>query len=372
MRYYLVLFTFFISFISLSFSGFYNPPTEILGGTELNGNGCVCHSLDRDYDVMVWVEGPDTLMSGQTGLYKMFMAGGPAEAGGYNVAGRYGVMNTVDSLSNWDYRTPNELIQAFPLEFASTSDTIFWPFEYTSTDSSETDTIYSVGLSIVYDHIPDSLDRWNFGSKFPIIVIDEVVPVELVSFTALKNDNSVLLSWMTASEINNSGFEIQRFQDYPNGFLQDEINRINDWQIVGFVDGMGTTTEYSNYSFIDEGLTSGRYAYRLKQIDFDGTFTYSDEVQIDLESPVQFILEQNYPNPFNPKTKISWQSSVSSQQTLKIYDMLGNEIATLVNEFMEAGKYEVEFNAELLPSGVYYYQLKTGDLSETKKMVLLK
>jgi hypothetical protein len=133
--------------------------TNVIGCTELNGDGCVCHSFERDTDVAVWVEGPDTLVVGQTGLYKMFLTGGPAEAGGYNVAGRFGTMEIVDTLSVRHPLEVNELTQSFPLLFPSSSDTIYWEFEYTASASSPTDTIYSCGLSLVYDSIPDFHDR---------------------------------------------------------------------------------------------------------------------------------------------------------------------------------------------------------------------
>ncbi len=114
-------------------------------------------------------------------------------------------------------------------------------------------------------------------------------------------------------------------------------------------------------------------SYRLKQVDYDGSFEYSDEVEVmNSITPDEYFLSQNYPNPFNPSTKISWQVPVGSHQTLKIYDVLGNEVATLVDEYKPAGSYEVEWNAAGLPSGIYFYQLKAGSFVESKKMVLLK
>ncbi len=141
---------------------------------------------------------------------------------------------------------------------------------------------------------------------------------------------------------------------------------------VGFVDGNGTTTESQTYSFKDENLSAGKYQYRLKQIDFDGTFEYSNIVEVEILSPAKFSLEQNYPNPFNPLTKISWRSPVDSWQTLKVFDVLGNEVATLSNQEKPAGNYEVEFDASELSSGVYYYQLRAGDFIQNKKMIVLK
>jgi photosystem II stability/assembly factor-like uncharacterized protein len=197
------------------------------------------------------------------------------------------------------------------------------------------------------------------------------IPVELTSFTSSVTNNNVTLNWQTATETNNQGFELQRLND-------SKIEILKNWENIGFVNGKGTTTELQAYSFVDENLEAGKYQYRLKQIDFDGTFDYSNTNEVEINSPAKFSLAQNYPNPFNPSTKISWQSPVGNWQTLKVYDILGNEVATLVNEEKAAGKYEIEFNsvetlhATSLPSGVYFYQLKAGDYIETKKMILMR
>jgi hypothetical protein len=363
----LLLLGIFVSFLAYSYSGLFEHPTELLGGTELNGAGCVCHTVVRDTTVKVWIEGPDTLFAGQTGIYHMYLAGGPAQAGGYNVAGRFGTMVLTDTFSFWDYRSPNELTQAFPLVFPSTDDTIYWEFGYTASDSSASDTVYSCGLSIVYDGIPDSLDRWNFGPKFPVTIVQGTIPVELSYFNAKLKGQSVELNWATSTETNNKGFEIQR--------REKSGSENKNWKTIGFISGKGTSTEKNIYSFVDNNLLNGIYYYRLKQIDYDGSFVLSDEVEIDFSIPVSFNLYQNFPNPFNPNTKIIWQSSIGSWQTLKVYDVLGNEVATLVDEYREAGRYEVDFNvgqAISLSSGVYIYQLKVGDYSISRKMVLLK
>ncbi len=211
---------------------------------------------------------------------------------------------------------------------------------------------------------------WVVGENGNILITNNGgIPVELISFSADVNLNGVSLTWATATETNNQGFEIQRSED-------SKIEKLQEWEIVGFVSGNGTTTEPQSYSFIDENLSASKYQYRLKQIDFDGTFEYSSTIEVEVNSPTKFSLEQNYPNPFNPSTKISWQSPVISWQTLKVYDILGNEIATLVNEEKSAGQYEVEFNPESSiknpASGIYFYQLKAGDFVETKKMILMK
>jgi len=192
-----------------------------------------------------------------------------------------------------------------------------------------------------------------------------IVPVELISFGANRSNNFITINWSTATELNNRGFEIERSFDK------------NEWRIIGFREGAGTTSEQQEYSYSDciSDITTSKLYYRLKQIDFNGAYEYSEVIEIEI-GPRNFSLEQNYPNPFNPSTKISWQSPVGSWQTLKIYDVLGNEVATLVNEYRSAGSYEVEFNTSSLnhhpSSGIYFYQLKSGEFVETKKMLLIK
>jgi hypothetical protein len=196
------------------------------------------------------------------------------------------------------------------------------------------------------------------------------VPVELSSFTAEFIDNTVKLKWTTVTETNNKGFEIQRSEvrdEYVN-----PLSEKSEWEKIGYVAGYGTTTKPNAYVFEDRNVKNGIYKYRLKQIDFDGSFKYSKEISISLNPAFEFSLEQNFPNPFNPSTKISWQLPVRGQVSLKVYDILGNEVATLVNEEKSAGIYEVNFNAVNLPSGVYFYRIKAGDFIQTKKMILLK
>ncbi len=360
----IILLMLFIAIVTFAFSGLHER--DLLGGTQLNGAGCVCHTLERDTTVSVWIEGPDTLVKGQTGLYKMYLANGPAEAGGQNVAGRFGIMSLVDTLSVWDSLSPNELTQAFPLPFPSPQDTIYWEFAYTAPDSVVTDTLYSCGLSIVYDHIPDFHDRWNFGPKFPVEIIEGLVPVELTGFSAITGDGNIILKWQTSTEINNSGFEIQRIKDAS-------IEKSGQWESIGFVNGNGTTTETNSYTFKDENLCAGKYQYRLKQIDFDGSFNFSKIIEVESENISTFTLLQNYPNPFNPSTKIQYKISQQEFVLLTVYNSVGEKVVQLVNRIQPAGMYNVEFNADAkLSSGIYFYELKTGDNILTKKMLLLK
>ena len=191
------------------------------------------------------------------------------------------------------------------------------------------------------------------------------LPVELVSFAADVKDSKVQLSWQTATEINNYGFEIERRID------KDE------WSNIGFIEGHGNSSSPKSYSFIDNSPLGGnKFQYRLKQIDNDGQFEYSDVVEVDV-IPNQFELSQNYPNPFNPSTKIRYSipSSVKGQSIkviLKVYDILGNEVATLVDEEKGPGIYEVEFSTIGLASGIYIYRIESTEFMDTKKMVLLR
>lgn len=199
-----------------------------------------------------------------------------------------------------------------------------------------------------------------------LIDFDMEVPVELVSFSASLVDYNVHLEWSTATETNNSGFEIERLQN-------PKIESLQNWEKIVFVSGYGTTTEPKSYSFIDENVTTGNYKYRLKQIDNDGTFTYSNEVEVVVDfAPKEFVLNQNFPNPFNPVTTISWHSPVGTHQVLKVFDVLGNEITTLVNEYKNAGIHEVEFFATDLASGIYFYRITAGSYTEIMKMILLR
>ncbi len=193
-----------------------------------------------------------------------------------------------------------------------------------------------------------------------ILSVQNPIPVEFVSFSAISNNNTVLLSWKTATEINNQGFEIQRKRDG------------SDWNKVGFVAGYGTTTEVQSYSYRDENLPSDRYLYRLKQIDYDGTVDYSNIVEVEVTPSNTYFLAQNYPNPFNPSTTIAFSIADEGMVMLKVYDILGNEVKTLLAEEKSAGEYKVTFDASDLSSGVYYYQLTSGGFTSTKKLILMK
>ena len=190
------------------------------------------------------------------------------------------------------------------------------------------------------------------------------IPVELTSFNAKVSGNAVSLSWATATETNNRGFEIER-------------KKANSFVTIGFIEGHGTSTEMHTYTFTDNKLESGTYYYRLKQIDLDGSYEYSQVIEVQILNPVKFSLDQNYPNPFNPATKININLATDSKVKLVIFNILGQEVATLVNGNVTAGAHQYEFNASNLNSGVYFYRLNaTGvdgtNFTSVKKMVLTK
>ncbi len=191
------------------------------------------------------------------------------------------------------------------------------------------------------------------------------VPVELTSLSANIVNNNVQLNWQTATETNNRGFEVERSSD-NNSFTK-----------VGFVPGRGTTTEKSSYSYIDKDASDGKLYYRLKQVDFNGAFEYSGIVEVNYTIPVEFNLSQNYPNPFNPSTKIKFSLAADSKVSIKVYNLLGQQIAVLLSGEYEAGRHEINFDAASMSSGIYFYVInaagKNGNnFTSTKKMTLMK
>ena len=225
--------------------------------------------------------------------------------------------------------------------------------------------------SISDDPTPTYDGIWFFapdGSDTTVVFLDYVVwnpsgvvPVELVSFTYSINGNNVELRWITATETNNAGFEVERKAE--GGAFQN----------IGFVEGQGTVTKLNTYTYSDIVGKLGTYYYRLKQVDFDGSFEYSAVIQVDVsEAPADYALRQNYPNPFNPTTTINYQIPEAGIVTLSVYNLLGEKIADLVNEFKETGAYNVSFNARDLASGIYIYTLNVNGTSISKKMQLMK
>jgi len=223
-----------------------------------------------------------------------------------------------------------------------------------------TDTLSIQDTSVYYYRI-FAFNTDTISAFSNIDSVHTLIPIELVSFGAKLNGNFVQLNWRTATEVNNAGFEVER----------KEQNSV--WKKIGYVNGVGTSTETVLYSFTDYKLENGLIYYRLKQIDFNGSFNYSNEVSVEVSfTPSKYILHQNYPNPFNPSTKIKYELPFDSEVSLTVYSILGDKVATLLNEQKSAGSYEIEFNAANLSNGVYFYELRAGNFRDVKKLVLLK
>ncbi len=195
------------------------------------------------------------------------------------------------------------------------------------------------------------------------------MPVELISFSATIKGDVILLNWKTATEVNNYGFEVQRSANSVG---------LTEWETIGFVEGHGNSNSPKYYSFTDSNPLNGAISYRLKQIDTDGKFEYSPVIEIESNLLTEYVLEQNYPNPFskgsggNPTTVISYSIPKATHVSVKVFDVLGNVIATLVNENQAIGRYKVNFDATTLSDGVYFYKMSAGEFTSIKKMLLLK
>ncbi len=266
---------------------------------------------------------------------------------------RYGNSETNDSLVHelkWQLGTGNMLYVDFYVPEVPTALTINLQdmFGGAVLDTTSNDSYITFIVS------NDALSSANVGIKY-----EAGVPVELTNFAANVVDAGIELKWTTATEVNNKGFEILRSTDNVN------------FNTIGFIDGYGTTTEVKNYSFVDANVTGGSYIYKLKQVDYNGTFEYSDAVEVTF-APENFELSQNYPNPFNPSTTISFTVPENVDVKLDVYNTIGQKVTTLVNSVKEAGKYDVKFDASELTSGIYFYVITAGDFKATRKMMLIK
>jgi hypothetical protein len=206
---------------------------------------------------------------------------------------------------------------------------------------------------------------WEISTPSPgVLNSSQVIPVELVSFSASVEEKGVALRWITATEINNSGFEVER--------AVEDGSRTLYFESIGFVKGAGTTTESKEYSYIDESTPAAKLKYRLRQIDYNGSFEYSDAIEVNLATKLTFKLAQNYPNPFNPSTNIQFSLPKETYTKLEIFNALGQKIETLISKILPAGQYKHVWNANEYSGGVYFYRLTTNDFVQTKKLVLMK
>lgn len=207
-------------------------------------------------------------------------------------------------------------------------------------------------------YFTDASHGWATGHLGTIIATENPVPVELTSFTAEAAGNEVVLKWHTATETNNKGFEIER--------------KTADWEKIGYLPGYGTTSQERYYSYKDKNMEAGSYSYRLVQVDLDGTRTESEIVNVKIDNPADYVLDQNYPNPFNPLTNITFSIPQDGNVRLTIYNALGQEVETIINEYKSAGRYNIEFDANNLSSGIYYYRIESGAFVNIRKMILLR
>lgn len=280
------------------------------------------------------------------------------------------LVDVADSLKFWAKLQNPSYVDSCQIYYSNTGGTPPTNYNYLVTViPTTTPSLFAVDLSalagqnvyIAFRYY--ALDQWRLYLD-SVYVENSVIPVELTSFVASVSGNNVNLSWKTATEINNSGFEVQR----SNG---------GEFKTITFIAGKGTTTEPQVYSFVDKGVESGKYSYRLKQIDFDGTSELSSTVEVEVLSPKEFYLAQNYPNPFNPSTTINFSLASDSKVTLKIFNILGQEIMTLIDGNYTAGNHKINFDGSSLNSGVYMYRLDaTGidgkSFASVKKMILNK
>ncbi len=248
-------------------------------------------------------------------------------------------------------------------------------------------TIYNGNsYALVLDFITDGLELGNYSMDVvvssndpdnpqltvPVTMQLSEVPVELISFTAENSQDAVILRWNTATEKNNRGFDIER------NTAKSGSAGPGTWKKIGFAEGSGTTTEPKIYSFRDADADNGSILYRLKQIDLDGSISYSKQIEIEVNNtPKEFALFRNYPNPFNPSTSIRYDVPVQSPVTLDIYDALGRLVRSLVSEIKDPGRYTITWNGrnnynEPVSSGFYVYRIKAGNFSAVKKMLMLK
>ncbi len=294
--------------------------------------------------------------TGSGNAFFSYQLGGTASNDSWLIAPQLLNVQAGDSLKFW-LRKFGAYIDKLEVKISTTTNTSTAAFtitvanlNFTATDSGWVSYGYNIGSLVpagsnIYIAFRSVIANNQVdGASF---FIDEVragngiVPVEFATFSATSVGADVQLNWSTATETNNKGFFVER------------KSTSGEFASVGFIDGSGTTTLVKEYSFIDKGVGVGTYTYRLKQVDFDGTSDYSKAIEVDVTAPNTFALNQNFPNPFNPSTKINFSLATDAKVTLTVYNVLGQEVATLVNGAMSAGVHSVNFDASSLVSGLY-------------------
>ncbi|MFA6470268.1 MAG: T9SS type A sorting domain-containing protein [Bacteroidota bacterium] len=289
-----------------------------------------------------------------------------AVAGNFSLGGLVGANNS-STVSNsfWDIEVSGRSTSAggtgkttAEMKTQATFTDAGWDFEGETTNG--TNDYWDLNVPVVYNNGYPFL-AWQTGTEIGM-------PVELISLSVSLTSSGVKLEWKTATEVNNHGFEVER-KTIDNGQLT-----MHNWKNVGFVEGNGTSNSPKSYSFSENVVISGTYAYRLKQIDRDGSLAYSPEVEVTVgTAPKEFALDQNFPNPFNPATTMLFSVQVTGKATLKVYNAIGQEVATLFDGIAEAGQYhQATFNASNLASGIYFSRLTAEGKSLVRKLMLMK
>ncbi|MDP4115324.1 MAG: T9SS type A sorting domain-containing protein, partial [Bacteroidota bacterium] len=241
-----------------------------------------------------------------------------------------------------------------------------WPNKTIDTGTDVTGTSTSGSL---YSFTSTILAGVTTTKPYIIYTVGDVaspMPVELTSFVAKSDPKGVVLNWETATEVSNHGFDVERA-------LVNADGKTGNFSKLGFVNGNGNSNSPKSYSFVDNKAVYGKYVYRLKQVDTDGKFEYSKNVEVEVKNlPASFVMDQNYPNPFNPSTTISFSVPKASFVNISVYNMLGQKVATIANEVMQEGAYERSFNSTNLSSGNYIYIMTSGNAKIVKKMTLVK
>ncbi|MBK7867021.1 MAG: T9SS type A sorting domain-containing protein [Ignavibacteriales bacterium] len=317
--------------------------------------------------------------SGTGTAYFTYTLGGAAANDSWLIAPQLLNVQNGDSLKFW-MRKFGSYIDKLEIKISTTTNTSTADFtitaatlNFTAADSGWVSYGWNIGSLVpansnIYIALRAVIaDNFNDGAAF---IVDDfmagngVVPVEFATFSAASVGSDIQLNWSTASETNNKGFSVERKAGS------------GEFVSIGFIDGSGTTTLVKEYSFIDKGVEVGTYTYRLKQVDFDGTSDYSKAIEVDVTAPNTFALSQNFPNPFNPSTKINFSLATDAKVTLSVYNVLGQEVATLVNGTMSAGVHSVDFDASSLVSGLYIAKITatgaTQNFTSNIKMMLNK
>ncbi len=246
------------------------------------------------------------------------------------------------------------------IKYDSNGDSL-WVQRYNAADLQDQPEAIAVDKSGNVYVTGNSQDSFTSSGSVTIKYSQTPIPVELEAFAATAEDRDVTLNWKTATETNTSMFQVER-------------SLTGNWEVAGSVRAAGTSTEKKEYSFMDKNLNSGKYQYRLKMIDLDGTYEYSNVTEVEIGVPVAFGLSQNYPNPFNPTTTIKFGVPNTSNVKLELFNILGEKIATLIDKEMEAGYHNYQFSIVnyQLTSGVYIYKLQSGEFAQSRKFLLMK